>query len=248
MTTMIHTYVDLKALLTPSIYKNITQSSITISILKYTSEVMAKIYREGFSVVGSGKTICDGTECQPIVNIVFIHGLGGHPRETWETPAAHTQSDDGRRATKRHEICSIFGTKAKHREVVHDEANAHSHGKEPRGGQTIFWIEDFLREEVPSARILTYGYNADVIGGLFQANNKNRISQHGRDLKAKLERDLENNAPIIFVAHSLGGIIAKDALHLETIDANHMQMTKFSSRDDSGYRALSSVLNAFIER
>ena len=35
---------------------------------------------------------------------------------------------------------------------------------------------------------------------------------------------------------------------VETIDANHMQMTKFSSRDDSGYRAVSGVLKTFIER
>ena len=38
----------------------------------------------------------------------------------------------------------------------------------------------------------TYGYNADVIGGLFQANNKNSISQHGRDLSVRLEREIDN--------------------------------------------------------
>ena len=105
---------------------------------------------------------------------------------------------------------SIFGMKTKNRGVPDDEASA-SHGREPRGGQTIFWIEDFLSQDIPNARILTYGYNADVIG-LFQANNQNSISQHGQDLKVKLERELENDAPIIIVAHSLGGIIAKDAL------------------------------------
>ena len=56
----------------------------------------------------------------------------------------------------------------------------------------MFWIEDFLPQDIPDARIFTYGYNADVIGGLFQANNKNNIAQHGRDLRAKLERDLED--------------------------------------------------------
>ena len=33
---------------------------------------------------------------------------------------------------------------------------------------------------------------------------------------------------------------------VETIDANHMQMTKYSSKDDSGYRAVLGVLKAFI--
>jgi hypothetical protein len=40
--------------------------------------------------------------------------------------------------------------------------------------------------------VWTYGYNADVIGGLFQANNKNSISQHGRDLSVRLEREIDN--------------------------------------------------------
>ena len=83
--------------------------------------------------------------------------------------------------------------KKKHRELPHDEASTLSHGTEPSRGQTIFWIEDLLPQDIPNARILTYGYNADAIGGFFQANNKNSISQHGQDLKVKLERELEND-------------------------------------------------------
>lgn len=107
----------------------------------------------------------------------------------------HTPSDEGTKAKKTHRIRSIFGTKTKNREVPHLEASTTSHGTEPRSGQKIFWIEDFLPKDISNARILTYGYNADVIGDFFQANNQNSISQHGRDLKAKLERELENEVP-----------------------------------------------------
>lgn len=72
--------------------------------------------------------------------------------------------------------------------------------------QRIFWIEDFLPEDLPNARILTYGYNAGVIGGLFQANNKNSISQHGRDPKAKLERDLENEVNHLACQRKAGAV------------------------------------------
>ena len=34
---------------------------------------------------------------------------------------------------------------------------------------------------------------------------------------------------------------------VETIDANHMQMTKYGSKDDPGYRAVAGVLKAFIK-
>ncbi|KAK2591961.1 hypothetical protein QQS21_010333 [Conoideocrella luteorostrata] len=67
----------------------------------------------------------------------------------------------------------------------------------------LFWPAEFLTVDIPEARLWTYGYKADVIGGLFQANNQNSISQHGRDLAD----------PTLFVVHSLGGIIVKDAMH-----------------------------------
>ena len=46
--------------------------------------------------------------------------------------------------------------------------------------------------DLPQARIWTYGYNADVIGGLFKSNNKNSVSQHGRDLAVQLDREIDN--------------------------------------------------------
>ena len=39
----------------------------------------------------------------------------------------------------------------------------------------IFVPEKYLVADLPQARILTYGYNADVIRGLFQANNLNSV-------------------------------------------------------------------------
>jgi hypothetical protein len=35
---------------------------------------------------------------------------------------------------------------------------------------------------------------------------------------------------------------------VESIDANHTQMARFSSRDDQGYRAISGVLKAFVQQ
>lgn len=58
---------------------------------------------------------------------------------------------------------------------------------------SVFWPEQYLVSDIPQASVWTYGYNADVIGGLFQANNKNSISQHGQDLSVRLERDIDNS-------------------------------------------------------
>jgi hypothetical protein len=55
----------------------------------------------------------------------------------------------------------------------------------------VFWPEDYLPNDLPTARIWTYGYNADVIGDLFQSNNKNSIPQHGQDLAVQIGLEIE---------------------------------------------------------
>jgi hypothetical protein len=69
-----------------------------------------------------------------------------------------------------------------------DDGTSEAHGT----GTRVFWPNDYLTQDIPDARIWTYGYNADVIGGLFQANNQNSVSQHGRDLAVRVEREIEN--------------------------------------------------------
>lgn len=75
---------------------------------------------------------------------------------------------------------------------------------------------DTLPRDITNARILTYGYNANIVGGL-EGLGKNNISQHGNDLIMELASKLQNQVrmlyqkPIIFVVYSLGWIIIKDA-------------------------------------
>ncbi len=56
----------------------------------------------------------------------------------------------------------------------------------------LFWPDEYLTQDIPEARVWTYGYNADAIGGLFEANNKNSVSQHGRDFAVHVEREIGN--------------------------------------------------------
>lgn len=56
----------------------------------------------------------------------------------------------------------------------------------------VFWPEQYLASDIPQASVWTYGYDADIIRGLFQAHSKNSVSQHGRDLAVRLEREIED--------------------------------------------------------
>ena len=82
----------------------------------------------------------------------------------------------------------------------------------------VFWPAQLLPEfvEDEKVRILVYGYDADVavIGGV--GVTKDRIHQHGENLLADLTADRQlqkaSERPIVFVGHSLGGIVIKRAL------------------------------------
>ena len=78
--------------------------------------------------------------------------------------------------------------------------------------RSIFWPEKLLPKDIPNAKIFTYGYNAGVIGGLLKGPDMNNVSQHANDLLIDLKSELRNKKPIIFVAHSLGGIVVKDVI------------------------------------
>ncbi|KAK1826132.1 hypothetical protein QBC39DRAFT_335302 [Podospora conica] len=146
-------------------------------------------------------------------DIVFVHGLKGSPRSTWEASANETTSfADSSSSNLRSRFKDLFRPKASATAPPQPESS----NKSPTPtSSAIFWPNDFLAKDLSEARIWTYGYNADAIGGVFQARNKNSISQHGRDLSVQIEREVlaANGDPVLFVAHSLGGIIVKDALH-----------------------------------
>ncbi|RAH53713.1 hypothetical protein BO85DRAFT_491837 [Aspergillus piperis CBS 112811] len=76
------------------------------------------------------------------------------------------------------------------------------------------WPKTLLPSELTTARILTYGYDAYVVRRSVAGSN--RLVDHAINLLNDLtmDRDDHNAAsrPIIFVAHSLGGLVCKKAI------------------------------------
>ncbi|KAF8529530.1 hypothetical protein BU17DRAFT_36370, partial [Hysterangium stoloniferum] len=75
----------------------------------------------------------------------------------------------------------------------------------------VLWLRDLLPETLFSARILTYGYDARTHG-------ENRAQQTMYDVSVDFVAKLSafrintktNDRPLIFIAHSFGGIILKN--------------------------------------
>ncbi|KAF4465147.1 hypothetical protein FALBO_8007 [Fusarium albosuccineum] len=77
------------------------------------------------------------------------------------------------------------------------------------------WPKALLPLELPTARIFTYGYEATAMGR-HEVTSQNRVWDHAFNLLTSLtlhrEGDGTNERPIIFVCHSLGGLVCQDAL------------------------------------
>ncbi|KAF4772744.1 putative phosphorylase superfamily protein [Colletotrichum scovillei] len=124
----------------------------------------------------------------PVVDIVAVHGLNGHREHTWTA----------------------------------------SGGKH--------WLRDFLPTDLPNARVLCWGYDANTHSN--SGVSIQYLYDHARELVADLARkrgltkvcshlavvssentdsNQSRERPIIFVVHSLGGIVVKSALiHSDT--------------------------------
>ncbi|KAM0335078.1 hypothetical protein ACHAQA_000112 [Verticillium albo-atrum] len=111
------------------------------------------------------------TPPNPAVDIIFVHGITGHPYKTFAT-----------------------------------------HGSDP-----IYWPTQLLARDLPNARILSFGYDADVAKFLGPVG-QNDIREHAAtlisDIAAVRVEDHASKRPIILVVHSLGGLVAKKALCL----------------------------------
>ena len=88
----------------------------------------------------------------------------------------------------------------------------------------VFWPQDLLPKELPKARIVTWGYDVQI-ENLLSKTSKSSIFQHAltllSDLTSLRSLPLDRTKPLIFIAHSLGGIVVKDALNISKTETTH---------------------------
>ncbi|KAM7206514.1 hypothetical protein V8F20_002640 [Naviculisporaceae sp. PSN 640] len=158
------------------------------------------------------------------IHIIFLHGLKGHPRTTWE--GVRTEAIEAP-AQKRSWTSKPFSRAKPSASSSNSIALGHSEMTLRTRTRKVFWPFEFLVPDFRERAIIwMYGYNADLIGGIFQANNQNSVHQHGRDLAIQVERQISEGI-VVFVAHSLGGIVVKDALCRSKICRDRTRMVVF---------------------
>ncbi|KXX72776.1 Protein SERAC1, partial [Madurella mycetomatis] len=81
------------------------------------------------------------------------------------------------------------------------------------------WPKDLLPLIFPRTRVWSFGYNADI----YRNNSVASIRDNARSLLQYLELERRptkrrDSLPIVFVAHCLGGLIVKQAMHFASFD------------------------------
>ncbi|KAH8679043.1 hypothetical protein BGZ60DRAFT_513281 [Tricladium varicosporioides] len=86
----------------------------------------------------------------------------------------------------------------------------HAFGSWKARGSPDMWLRDFLPNEIPNVRILTYGYDTKLPGSQSTAS----IVELSRKFleSVKTIRKQKADRPIILIGHSLGGLVIKEAL------------------------------------
>ncbi|KAL2129397.1 hypothetical protein VTI74DRAFT_7841 [Chaetomium olivicolor] len=144
---------------------------------------------------------------EPSLDIVFIHGFTGHPERTWASKKANArQGNDDRTAgeyvepppKKQKTLNPFSGSLLDKGEAV----------------PATYWPRDLVPKTVPSARVLTYGYDTRIRHWVGPPVNRNTVYDMSWDflVAVESERRTDPSRPVLFVAHSLGGIIVKEML------------------------------------
>ncbi|KAH6628296.1 hypothetical protein F5144DRAFT_303722 [Chaetomium tenue] len=187
------------------------------------------VNEKGFTVLYEGK--------HPTIDIVFVHGFTGHPKDTWLYKAKahlgtqakqHAHNGDPSDVVWRSKIrkfgwrfsatASIAPSAQHSRATLTNDGNTNGIMQiEGQRQEDIYWPADLVPQTVPSSRILTYGYDTRIGHRLTgRPVSKKSAYDHAWDFLCEFEylrRNInEKSRPVLFIAHSLGGIIVKEAL------------------------------------
>jgi hypothetical protein len=88
------------------------------------------------------------------------------------------------------------------------------------------WLRDFAPEDIPQARFITYGYDTAVV----ESDSNQGIRELAHTLLDALaifrQRTQTQQHPLLFVCHSLGGVVLKEALVMssKTTQSKHSSL------------------------
>lgn len=157
------------------------------------------------------KTLRDEPSAE--LDIVFVHGLQGYWEKTWTYHAQESQTETLGKNPRWSPARRLLGRG----ESKKNKENMKYSASTPKTVSTdLFWPKNLLCQE-PScnkARVMMYGYDSKVWQGS-DGVNSSTITDHGENLLNGIAslRTSDMNRPLMFITHSLGGLIVKSVCY-----------------------------------
>ncbi|KAK3295430.1 Alpha/Beta hydrolase protein [Chaetomium fimeti] len=92
-----------------------------------------------------------------------------------------------------------------------DSHNTWTHIPEGGKGPQTLWLRDLLPGKLPNAHVMSFQYDSST-HGMSEQSVRGNAGKLVRLLRDKREDYEEEERPIVFIGHSLGGIVIKQAL------------------------------------
>ncbi|KAI1739827.1 hypothetical protein F4680DRAFT_420160 [Xylaria scruposa] len=165
-----------------------TACAVVLGSLFFLYPLVFRIQRRNQERQSNGiRVISDPADAK--FEIVAVHGLGAHPEHTWtcDSPEEDPQTDG-----------------------IHEHIpTCCSPEWSPRS--KIHLLRCLLKQSFPEARILSFAYNSDWLIDA-PVKTAQQIGERLHDQLVRARNERKQRLPIVFVGHSFGGIVIKQAL------------------------------------
>ncbi|WIA08091.1 hypothetical protein OEZ85_007554 [Tetradesmus obliquus] len=156
---------------------------------------------------------------EPEFDVVFIHGIRGGPFVTWRKGGAHRHPAAARSADTSSSAAAESGggsSSSKGRSSIPLTPSAAMSAHKNHMTRADCWPASWLAADMPRARLLSVEYKAPVTGWEGESLS---LPDSGRLLLHKLVAAGVGERPVVFVAHSMGGLVVKEMLSLSLDEA-----------------------------
>ena len=168
----------------------------TPDITETPSLTHAAVASYGLTLLATGGT-------SPALDVFFVHGLQGDPKDTWLFKGkSNGRNDDGTPKRK------LWNRRKKGKQT---NSSASTSGIAASDDGDCYWPADLLARDLPTARIYTYGYDSSISHFFNGPANQSTITDNGRALLTSIASSRRDCCarPLLLIVHSLGGIVVK---------------------------------------
>ena len=136
-----------------------------------------------------GVTVLYTPPAEVVADIVFVHGLMGHPLRTWlycKVPSDYPlKISEGQK--KKWKVSTILGKRKN--ETDEEDIQGRANEATSANQACYFWPFHALPQDFKNIRVLVYGYDSQPTQFYMVKTNRMAITQHAQDLRNRVANE-----------------------------------------------------------